>query len=177
MHTCALVSKNGSIDFMCWPVFNSPSLFCRLLDKYRGGYFSIRPTSGSEAICNQKYLPYTNMFNAKWVHENGVANMLDYFPVSGNGPPLTEDGHVLSGWCHCNDRGDRQTQAQRYQSGIIRKAACTRGMIDMKIGLFPAFNYARNSHRIISPGECPTDRELQTITFRAVRNGFMLIFI
>lgn len=54
MHTCALVSKYGSIDFMCWPVFDSPSVFCRLLDKDRGGHFSIRPPPEIPAISKQK---------------------------------------------------------------------------------------------------------------------------
>lgn len=43
MHTCALVSKQGSLDYMCWPVFDSPSIFCRLLDTKKGGYFSACP--------------------------------------------------------------------------------------------------------------------------------------
>lgn len=167
MHTCALVNKTGSIDFMCWPVFDSPSLFCRLLDKDKGGYFSIRPTPGSETTCNQKYLPYTNMLNTKWIHENGVAEVLDYFPVSGNGQPSTEDGHVQSDWCHCNDPENGQTQARRCQSCIIRKVACARGTIDMQIELFPAFNYARNSHRVVSPKQRLTGCESQTITFQS----------
>ena len=37
MHTCALISKSGSLDFMCWPVFDSPSVFCRILDKDKRG--------------------------------------------------------------------------------------------------------------------------------------------
>ena len=45
MHTCALVGKNGSIDFMCWPRFDSPSLFARVLDTTKGatGHWSITP--------------------------------------------------------------------------------------------------------------------------------------
>jgi Glucoamylase and related glycosyl hydrolases len=43
MHTCALISKAGSLDYMCWPVFDSPTVFCRLLDDKKGGFFSVKP--------------------------------------------------------------------------------------------------------------------------------------
>ncbi|RBQ78297.1 hypothetical protein VDGD_21227 [Verticillium dahliae] len=52
MHTCALVGMNGSVDFMCWPDFDSPSVFCRLLDKDKGGHFSISPPA--EMQCTTK---------------------------------------------------------------------------------------------------------------------------
>src|SRR6476620_4927890 len=86
MHTCALVSKYGSVDFMCWPVFDSPSVFCRLLDKNIGGFFSITPTSESKAISKQRYLPYTNMLETKWIDDEGIVDICDYFLVSKSRP-------------------------------------------------------------------------------------------
>src|SRR4051794_825487 len=48
MHTVALVGKDGSIDFMSFPSFDSPTIFAALLDRRRGGRFSIAPDlSGS----------------------------------------------------------------------------------------------------------------------------------
>ena len=43
LHTVALVGRNGSIDWMCFPRFDSPSIFAAILDHRRGGAFSIVP--------------------------------------------------------------------------------------------------------------------------------------
>ena len=45
MHTVALVAVNGSIDWMCIPRFDSPSLFCAILDEQKGGFFQIAPST------------------------------------------------------------------------------------------------------------------------------------
>lgn len=161
MHTCALVNKHGSLDFMCWPIFDSPSIFCQLLDKDRGGYFSIRAAKGS---CNQKYLPYTNILNTKWIDEQGVADVLDYFLVTRNGS--TGDEQWGSNWCHCDDTKSK-ARKQTCQSRLVRKIECARGTTDMVVELFPAFNYARDSHSTSFSGEHPTDIGPRTITFQS----------
>lgn len=48
-HAAALVSRAGSIDWCCFPRFDSPALFCRLLDAPSGGYFSVSPRELSAA--------------------------------------------------------------------------------------------------------------------------------
>ena len=44
--TVALVGMNGSIDFMCFPYFDSPTIFAALLDDKKGGRFELCPTKG-----------------------------------------------------------------------------------------------------------------------------------
>ncbi|KHN95301.1 glycosyl hydrolase [Metarhizium album ARSEF 1941] len=80
MHTCALVGIDGSVDFMCWPDFDSPSVFCRLLDKDKGGYFSIAPPEKLQCTTKQQYLPGSCILQTRYIHEDGVVDLLDFFP-------------------------------------------------------------------------------------------------
>ncbi|CAK41144.1 uncharacterized protein An12g03070 [Aspergillus niger] len=142
MHTCALVSKNGSVDSMCWPVFDSPSIFCRILDKEKGGHFSITPDRRlKNPLSKQRYRPYTNMLETRWIHEEGVMNILDYFPIAKPKP------HVAC------------------RSGMVRKAECVRGEMEIEIELFPAFNYARDSH--VAQQSSASDDAIQVYHFQA----------
>ncbi|PWY69627.1 glycosyl hydrolase [Aspergillus sclerotioniger CBS 115572] len=144
MHTCALVSKNGSVDSMCWPVFDSPSIFCRILDKQKGGHFSITPhRSLKNPLSKQRYRPYSNMLETRWIHEEGVVNILDYFPIAKSKPHISEKG--LPQWCRCH-QPKVPGQYHACHSGLVRKAECVRGQMEIEIELFPAFNYARDSH-------------------------------
>lgn len=168
MHTCALVSKGGSLDFMCWPVFDSPSVFCRLLDKERGGYFSINPTAAVERpLSKQRYLPYTNLLETRWINEEGVMTLLDFFPVTDKKVPQSD--RIISGFCPCNESDANRFKSGLRHSSIIRKLECSRGRMEMEVQLFPAFNYARDNHtaRARLDNDLNTNR-LQTIHFESV---------
>ena len=60
MRTVALVGMNGSIDWLAWPQFDSPSIFAALLDENKGGYYKISPTADG-ATQKQLYWPETNV--------------------------------------------------------------------------------------------------------------------
>ena len=79
-HTVALVSNRGSIDFFCYPQFDSPTLFGALLDKDKGGSFDFHPAT---AIVQHKqlYLPETNVLLTRFFTEEGIAELTDYMPV------------------------------------------------------------------------------------------------
>jgi GH15 family glucan-1,4-alpha-glucosidase len=72
MRTAALVSKDSSIDSFCFPYFDSPSVFCRLLDKDIGGHFQIAP-SECNANARQHYLPSTAIVITKWLSDRQLA--------------------------------------------------------------------------------------------------------
>lgn len=50
MHTVALVTTQATIDWFCYPYFDSPSIFCSLLDSRKGGFFSIGTKCGNLAF-------------------------------------------------------------------------------------------------------------------------------
>src|SRR3712207_9361604 len=59
LHTAALVGTDGTIDWLCLPTFDSPSVFCSILDDEKGGHFSLRPVNYTRT--QQLYLPDTNV--------------------------------------------------------------------------------------------------------------------
>jgi GH15 family glucan-1,4-alpha-glucosidase len=120
MHTCALVEIDGSIDWLCLPHFDSPSVFASILDDKKGGTFLI--TSACETEMRQMYLFETNILMTRFMSDEGVVELIDFMPINdGSGP------HV---------------------SRIVRIVKCIRGTMPMRMICHPAFDYARQSHRV-----------------------------
>src|SRR5688500_2390541 len=80
LHTVALIGKDGSIDFLSFPNFDSPTIFAALLDRRRGGRFFIAPDLSSSAQ-KQLYLPDTNVLITRWLSAAGVAEITDFMPA------------------------------------------------------------------------------------------------
>jgi len=76
--TCALVNKRASIEWMCFPDFDSPSVFAKILDKERGGSFEIIP-KGKYAV-KQSYLEKTNILETVFESEGAAFKVIDFFP-------------------------------------------------------------------------------------------------
>src|SRR3954469_21080033 len=77
--SCALISRDGSIDWLCWPRFDSRSVFARILDSDPGGFFSIRPSVPFRA--SRRYIESTNVLETTFTTDRGVVRMLDLMPV------------------------------------------------------------------------------------------------
>lgn len=120
LRTAALVGKNGSIDWFCFPHFDSPSVFGAILDCAQGGYFRISPAS-AEITCKQVYWPETNVLITRFLAADGVGEIIDYMPLS----PSREVPAYL---------------------GLIRRVKLVRGSMQFRIECVPAFNYGRDGH-------------------------------
>ena len=123
MRTCALVGINGSVDWFCAPNFDSPSVFGSILDHEKGGYFQITPPLSPPPVHKQFYWPESNVLITRFLAASGVAEVIDFMPVSTPGHP------------------HRHTQ-------LIRRVTCVRGTMPFILECYPAFNYARDEHRI-----------------------------
>src|SRR5436309_6641417 len=74
--SCALISRNGSLDWLCWPRFDSPSLFCNLLDNKIGGAWKIQPTL--KAKIERRYIDDTNVLQTRFFSEKGTIILTDF---------------------------------------------------------------------------------------------------
>jgi GH15 family glucan-1,4-alpha-glucosidase len=120
MRSIALVGINGSIDFLCYPNFDSPTVFAALLDDERGGCFQIQPQLRERRV-RQLYLPDTNILLTRFLAEEGVAELTDYMPIGTDGEQPNE---------------------------IIRTLTVIRGEVDFKMRCQPRFNYAMCGHTV-----------------------------
>jgi GH15 family glucan-1,4-alpha-glucosidase len=128
LHTTALVGMDGSIDWLCLPRFDSPSVFAAVLDDGKGGRFRISPAMEG-VTTKQLYWPDTNVLVTRFFSSDGVGEITDYMPV---GSPA--DGP--------------------HRSEILRRVEVVRGVMNFEMECFPAFDYAREDHEteIVSGG-------------------------
>ncbi|MBB3196853.1 glycoside hydrolase family 15 protein [Roseateles terrae] len=115
LRTTALVCSDGTVNFFCFPRFDSPSVFLSLLDDERGGHFSIRPADGAPMRSRQRYLPETNVLVTRYMGDAGMVEVTDYMPVGDDGP----------------------------RSALVRRVRCVRGQADFRVRCEPRFDYAR----------------------------------
>ena len=123
MRTVALVGMNGSIDWYCYPHFDSPSIFGAILDDNKGGSFQICPV-GDQVRHKQFYWPSTNVLITRFLLPDGIAELEDFMPVG-----LPPD----SPWYH----------------QLYRRVRCVRGAVRVSLTCRPAFDYGRKSHETL----------------------------
>lgn len=137
MQSIALVGMDGSIDFLCYPDFDSPTVFAAVLDHKQGGRFQIEPQLTNMRI-RQLYLPDTNILLTRFLAEEGVAELMDYMPIEKDGEQPNE---------------------------IVRTVSVIRGNVSFKMRCQPRFNYATSIHRTEPSDGCivfiPADNSCQ----------------
>ena len=125
LNTVALVGMNGSIDFMSFPHFDSPTIFAALLDDEKGGRFCIAPILDHPQR-RQLYLPDTNVLLTRFLSDDGVAEISDCMPIQEMG--------------HAHD--------------VIRRVKTVRGEIRFRMVCQPRFDYGRVTHRVETCDDC-----------------------
>ena len=80
LHTVALVSKSGSIDWLCLPHFDSEACFASILGDESNGHWTIAPTSNIEAV-SRRYRPGTLVLETEISSEQGIIRVTDFMPI------------------------------------------------------------------------------------------------
>ncbi|HYX91824.1 MAG TPA: glycoside hydrolase family 15 protein [Myxococcaceae bacterium] len=122
--SAALVSRRGAIDWLCWPRFDSPSLFGALLDP-EGGTWALAPAGVAQA--RRRYLRYTNVLFTRWHASEGDLDVHEWMPVA------TEEEKRRQLW---------------PEHAVIRAATCTRGSVELAMRLDPRPDYGRRPTRL-----------------------------
>jgi GH15 family glucan-1,4-alpha-glucosidase len=84
-HTAALVSRFGSVDWLCVPRFDSPSLFGRILDADRGGCFAIQPADSFDS--SFEYIDNSGVLRTTFETDRGKATLTDFMPLASGASP------------------------------------------------------------------------------------------
>ncbi len=146
-----LVAPDGSVDWGCLPDFDSPAIFCRLLDAEHGGYFQIAPTD-STIPGLQSYLPESNVLQTRFTSIAGEVVLTDFMPVETlSALPFQE----------MNDTAMIGEKDARYS--LVRIVECTHGELPISMVLKATPQYAAassiahlvsaNTGAVISGGE------------------------
>ena len=87
--TAALVARSGAVEWLCLPDFDSPSWFAAILDRRRGGSFTLRP--GAACVCSRRYAPDTAVLETTFSTSTGCVRVIDFMSIGdGNHPWATE---------------------------------------------------------------------------------------
>ena len=127
--SAALISRGGSIDWLCWPRFDSPAIFGAVLDAAQGGRFSIAPAAPFRA--ERWYAPDTNVLVTRFSTSSGEVLLTDFMPAASE----------------VERRG-----TMRPERELLRIADCTRGEVELEIQFDPRPDYARERGRWVGGG-------------------------
>jgi GH15 family glucan-1,4-alpha-glucosidase len=128
--SAAVISREGSIDWLCWPRFDSPSIFAALLDCNDGGRFQIQPTGDFRS--ERRYLEGTNVLETLFITDTGTVALRDLMPVA------TEE--------------DKRA-ALTPEHEILRAMEGMAGEVELEVTYAPRPNYARDRVRLEHRGE------------------------
>ena len=123
--SAALVGSDGSIDWLCLPRFDDGSLFGRIVDARRGGYWQIRPTG--RHVAQQQYRDRSNLLRTVYTTATGVVTVLDFMPV--------------------NEQNIYQHARAHNDPRVVRLLDCLSGEVELECIIDPAPDYGRTAAR------------------------------
>ncbi|MGB8346161.1 MAG: glycoside hydrolase family 15 protein [Ktedonobacteraceae bacterium] len=129
-HSVVLIAPDGAVDWGCLPDFDSPAIFCRLLDAERGGFFQIAPTD-STIPGTQRYLRGSNVLQTRFSSTKGEIVLTDFMPVES-----------LSAWPYRGLNNNTWTDEDGSCHSLVRGVECTYGELDVTLRLKITPNYA-----------------------------------
>ncbi len=125
--SAALVCKNGSIDWLCWPRFDSPPVLSALLDPSAGGSWLIAPVGPLAAKGTRSYVGATAVLETRFSDEESELVLTDAMTITD---------------------GEDQASALSPENELLRIVTCTRGRVEVAVVFDPRPDFARQSKRV-----------------------------
>jgi GH15 family glucan-1,4-alpha-glucosidase len=127
--SAALVSRDGSIDWLCWPRFDSPSLFGRLLDRQAGGFWRIAPPEPVHV--ERRYLDTTNVLQTKFRTASGTVILTDFMSAASE---------------------EQKSRMLWPEHELVRRVECAEGEAELRIDYDPRPDYGRKKAHLSDAG-------------------------
>jgi GH15 family glucan-1,4-alpha-glucosidase len=124
-HTAALVSYDGSVEWLCLPRFDSPSAFAALLDR-GAGHFKLKPR-GVVVPIGRRYEPGTLVIETTWVTDTGWV--------------VVHDALTIAEWATADGKGSRPDTEHESDRSLMRTMTCIDGEVEMEMECLPRFGY------------------------------------
>jgi GH15 family glucan-1,4-alpha-glucosidase len=121
--SAALISRDGSMDWLCWPRFDSPALFAAILDE-RAGRWSVSPTGSFRST--RRYIPGTNVLETLFETPSGTVLLTDLMPVASE---------------------DEKDKLLLPDHQIVRQLECQRGEVEIEVVFQPRPEFAQGTVR------------------------------
>jgi len=125
--SAALVHRSGSLDWLCWPRFDSPSIFAAILDSERGGFWRISPRNNDQFQTTRSYIGETNVLSTRFESPMGSCEFLDLMPVM-------------------NEATKHKVLVPDHE--LIREIRCTEGEVQIEVVFYPRQQYAESAVRL-----------------------------
>jgi len=156
-HTGALVAPDGSVEWLCLPRFDSPSVFGSILDR-SAGFWQVGPP-GLEAPVSRRYEPGSNVLETTW--------------MTGSGWLIVRDALTVGAWRkgHDFEPHHRPPSDDEAEHVLVRTMECVQGEVEIEMACQPAFDYGRTRAEWKPWGDDETGAEINSGDLKLILTG------